>query len=609
MATTTLNVNKQTVLGLLSSGQESPFVIPEYQRPYSWGDDEITTLFDDLWNFSIERTESNDNAQNYFLGCVVSYKNNDERQIIDGQQRLTSLFLLLRAVFARLENEETKSDEVNNFISEISPALWKKDEMTGKVDKSHILLKSEVVSDSGNMILKRILETGQADSNATDNYSRNFNRFIALYKEKSETSPNHIFSFILALLKYTILLPIDADDQETALTIFNTLNNRGLPLSDADIFKSHIYKGLDEKGKKDFIDKWKKLEKESSDVNESIQSLFYYHMFYLRAKEGDSKTTTPGVRKFYLEKKTDRLTDGIIDTLTESLLLWKVVNGRQPIEKEVWSNNVDIRKILDCLSSYNNEFWKYPVSIFYMEHKSKEGFEEIFLKFLRKLYVMLLTRYLEIPTISAVKGDILKLNVDIIGNSHPAFFAGFEDKKTEGDEGRRAEHERTDNLLIMPHRNSVRMLLKLLAYENSNQTDLLPSYWEIEHIFPQTWDSKYYNLDKTEADKTLEHLGNKLPLEKKLNISASNGYFGKKKEKYRDSKIAVCKELGESAIEEWNLDNIRNRDVSLCKQIKSLFAQWISDYDAIKNAQNEPPVPTPEEQAMIELLRSKGLIK
>ena len=53
MATTTLNVNKQTVLELLCSGQETPFVIPEYQRPYSWGDDEISTLFDDLWNFSI----------------------------------------------------------------------------------------------------------------------------------------------------------------------------------------------------------------------------------------------------------------------------------------------------------------------------------------------------------------------------------------------------------------------------------------------------------------------------------------------------------------------------------------------------------------------------
>ena len=109
MATTTLNVNKQTVLELLSSGQEVPFVIPEYQRPYSWGDDEISTLFDDLWNFSIERTESNGNTQNYFLGCVVSYTQDKERQIIDGQQRLTSLFLLLRAVFSRLENEEMRS--------------------------------------------------------------------------------------------------------------------------------------------------------------------------------------------------------------------------------------------------------------------------------------------------------------------------------------------------------------------------------------------------------------------------------------------------------------------------------------------------------------------
>ena len=174
--------------------------------------------------------------------------------------------------------------ETEKFVGNYRCDILCKDEMTGKVDRCQILLRSEVVSDSGNSILKNILEQGKTDPNATDNYSKNFNRFIELYSEKSETSPNHIFSFILSLLKYTILLPIDADDQETALTIFNTLNNRGLPLSDADIFKSHIYKGLDELQKKSFIDKWKRLEKESADVNESIQSLFYYHMFYLRAK-------------------------------------------------------------------------------------------------------------------------------------------------------------------------------------------------------------------------------------------------------------------------------------------------------------------------------------
>lgn len=602
-----INVNKQNVLDLLKSGQDIPFVIPEYQRPYSWSDDEIVTLFEDLWEFSIERMQK-DGAKNYFLGCVVSYEENDERQIIDGQQRITSLFLLLRAVLSMLENEANKTDEVNNFISKIKPAIWKENEMTGKEDRSNILLRSEVVTDSGNEILRKILETGVADAKAKDNYSKNYNKFIELYKEKSVTSPIQIYHFILALLNYSILLPITADDQETALTIFNTLNNRGLPLSDADIFKSYIYKKLDDSGKKAFIQKWKKLETDASKVDESIQSLFYYHMFYLRARENDDKSTTPGVRKYYLDKNHNRLTIDVIDDLAKSLHLWEVVNGRESVDGEDWSQNMEIRQVLDCLSSYTNEFWKYPVSIFYMEHKAKPDFEEMFLKFLRKLYVMLITRYLEIPTINAVKVDILKLNVQIINNCHPQFNAGFEDKKPESEDAIRAEKQRTDNLIIAPHRNMVRMLLKLLAYQDATQKELLPKYWEIEHIFPQTWDSKYYNLDEKEANVKLEHLGNKLPLEKKLNISASNNYFDKKKSKYKDSKIAISQNLGKSTIDEWNLDNIAENDLKVCEQIKNIFSQWIKDYEPVIEETDTTPTPTPEEEAMIKMLREKGLI-
>ena len=593
MATANINVNKQTILQLLTSGQDIPFVIPEYQRPYSWSDDEIITLFEDLWEFSIERTQP-DGAKNYFLGCVVSYEENGERQIIDGQQRITSLFLLLRAVFSMLENDDNQTDEVKNFISKIKPALWKENEMTGKEDRSNILLRSEVVTDSGNEILRKILETGVADAKAKDNYSRNYNKFLELYREKAVTSGMQLYHFILALLNYSILLPITADDQETALTIFNTLNNRGLPLSDADIFKSYIYKKLDEDGKKAFIQKWKKLDADASNADESIQSLFYYHMFYLRAKEEDDKSTTPGVRKYYLDKSHNRLTINVIDDLAESLHLWEVVNGRESVKGEGWSQNMDIRKVLDCLSSYTNEFWKYPVSIFYMEHKSRPDFEEMFLKFLRKLYVMLITRYLEIPTINAVKADILKLNVNIINNCHPDFKAGFEDKMPEGEEAINAEKQRTDNLIIAPHRNMVRMLLKLLAYQDSSQTELLPNYWEIEHIFPQTWDSKYYDLDEKEANVKLEHLGNKLPLEKKLNGSASNNYFDKKKSKYRESKIAICQNLGKSGLDEWNMENIAENDLKVCKQVKDVFSQWVQDYES--KSEEIKATPTPEEE-------------
>ena len=412
---------------------------------------------------------------------------------------------------------------------------------------------------------------------------------------------------MLALLNYSILLPITADDQETALTIFNTLNNRGLPLSDADIFKSYIYKKLDDTGKKAFINKWKKLETDAEKVNESIQSLFYYNMFYMRAREKDDKSTTPGVRKYYLDKNKNRLTPEVIDDLAVNLQLWKVINGREAVDGEEWSQNMDIRKILDSLSSYTNEFWKYPVSIFFMEHKDKANFEEIFLKFLRKLYVMLLTRYLEVPTINAVKVDILKLNVQIINNSHPEFYAGFEEKKLEDEYAVNAEKARTDKLIIAPHKNMVRMLLKVLAYQENTQTDLLPGYWEIEHIFPQTWDSKYYTLNEEEANEKLEHLGNKLPLEKKLNISASNNYFAKKKDRYKDSKIAIIKKLGDSTLDEWTLTNIDANDTKVCEIIKSLLKAWVDEYEGKEDSPKTPEA-TPEELAMIKMLKEKGLI-
>ena len=607
MAAANIRVNKLSVLELLKTGQEVPFLIPEYQRPYSWGDDEVITLFDDLWEFSIDRTQEG-GARSYFLGSIVSYKENEVSQIIDGQQRLTSLFLLLRAIFKNLESEENKTAEVTNFISKIKPALWKENEMTGLEDRGQMLLTSDVVSDSGNEILRRILERGETLSNGTDNYSRNYNKFAELYEIKAKHSPNQIYHFINAVLNHTILLPIDADDQETALTIFNTLNNRGLPLSDADIFKSYLYKRLDDEGKSDFIRKWKELESDAADVSESIQSLFYYHMFYIRAKEGDEKTTTPGVRKYFLEKNKNRLTVDVIDELAESLHLWKVVKGRAIIEDEPWSKNMDIRKILDCLSSYTNEFWKYPVSIYYMRYKDTEEFETLFLKFLRKFLVMLITRFMERPTVSAVKGDILKLNVQIINSCHPEFAAGFDEKNLDDEYAQQAESVRTDNLIIRPHARIERMVMKLWAYSCEDQEGLLPPYWEIEHIFPQTWDTKYYTLGDEEISDKLHHIGNKLPLEKKLNISASNNYFFKKKEKYKESQIAISKKLGQSTLEDWNMDNVDTNDAKICKTLKGLFGKWVEEYEPANVPEPNKPVPTEEELAMIKMLKEKGLI-
>ena len=598
MATTNIDVNKQNVVDLLKSGKDHPFIIPEYQRPYAWSDDEIITLFDDLWEFSIERTTSK-SAKTYFLGSIVSFENDQgEKEIIDGQQRITSLFLLLRAVYTKLESEENKTKEIKNFISKIQPALWLEDELTGEVDKTKTLLRSEVATDQGNEILRRILETGQTEKDAKDNYSHNFNKFVELYENKAVDNAMHMFHFINALLNYSILLPISADNQDTALTIFSTLNNRGLPLSDADIFKSLIYKKLTAGEKKSFAHKWKELEAEASKHGETIQSLFNYHMFYLRACDGDVKTTTSGVRKYFTEKSKNRLKPEIIDTLADSLNLWKVIRSGEILANESWSENKDILKALDILVAYNNEFWKYPTIIYYNQHKDDPEFEGLFLKFLRKLCVLLVTRYLESPSISAVKGTILKLNAAIIKTPEPEFVAGFKADTSEED---------AISLIVTPPRTMVRMLLKILAYDNQNQSELLPDKWEIEHIFPQKWDTSFFTLDSDETNKTLEHIGNKIPLEKPMNIRASNNYFDRKKEQYSKSAIAITQDFGKSNRVNWIPTDIKLRDKEITDQLTRLFAKWVDEYETTPVPEVKP-VPTPEQLEQIRQLRELGFI-
>ena len=595
---TTIEVNKQSVEMLLGSGKSKPFVIPEYQRPYAWTEEQVETLFEDLWEFTTISGGA-ERESSYFLGSVVSYENeNGEQEIIDGQQRITSLFLLLRAIYTKLvaTPESERTAEANNFIGKIEPTIWRTDKLTGTVDFKNILLTSRVVNNEGNEILRAILESGKTDENAKDNYSRNYRYFQKLFDRHSTENPLMIYQFIYAVLNQAILLPITADTQDTALTIFSTLNDRGLPLSDADIFKAKIYNQLEVEAKKVFIERWKDLDEQATDANESIQQLFYYNMFYYRALDQDTNTTTPGVRKYYSANKFERLyKKELLDTLFIILNLWKVINKGEEIEGEAWSKNNKIKQTLDILTSYPNEFWKYPVVIYYVCYRNEENFETRFARFLNKLLMELMTKYLMMPTINAVKPDILKLNSAIVASNIPIF------------EFKTVDVTQLEPYIHNPNRNAVRMMLKTLAYEH--QDDLLPTKWEIEHIFPQKWQTNYFpkESDSTIKEK-IEHIGNKLPFEKKLNIVAGNGYFSKKKKEYTLSKIAITNTMGTSEVMDWNLDSIMKRDLRISDEMAKIFARWNSEYLNFPIDKEKAEVPSEEDLDQIEEFKRKGWI-
>ena len=555
--TTTINVDKRSVKQLLETGKNKKFVIPEYQRPYAWSYEQIQVLFDDLSEYT--HNTNDDDESTYFLGTIVSYENeNHEQEIIDGQQRITTLFLLLRAIYTKLEKSGSEADFLK---SQIVPTIWKQNPTTGEVDFDKILITSRVMGDEGNQEFANILITGQSDEKSNNNYAKNYRLLQQLVDEYAAEQPLAFYSFISNILNRAILLPITADTQDTALTIFSTLNDRGLALSDADIFKAKIYNHLDQIGKKNFIERWQQLDEEASNAGESIQKLFYYYMFYLRAKENDRKTTTPGIRKYYAKNNFERLySDDIMENLNTILNLWIVINNRNAVDNEKWSENQEIKQILDALTSYPNEFWKYPVVIYYLHYHQNDTFEDEFLLFVKRLLAVLSARYIVTPTINAVKTGILNLNAEIIKSPQPKFDFSKVDEKELSDKIKNA------------HRNTVRMILKIIAYQH--QADLLPEKWEIEHILPQKWQSSYFSTSTdSEVKELVEHIGNKIPFEKKLNIIASNGYFAKKKESYNKSKVEILLELSKNH-NDWGLDEIRERDIRISDELVTLLNEW-----------------------------------
>ena len=162
-------------------------------------------------------------------------------------------------------------------------------------------------------------------------------RFINEYPSYTARLANRI-------LKKVILLPIEAESQDTALRIFSTLNDRGLPLADADIFKSQFYKYFTAKNEKEgFIERWKALEETATRVfshtrgnNNPMDELFTRYMYYQRALKGIRTTTTEGLRDFYerdsyaLLKKEESLED-----LESLVAFWDRVDQQEEFSERV----------------------------------------------------------------------------------------------------------------------------------------------------------------------------------------------------------------------------------------------------------------------------------
>ena len=548
-----LVVNKKSICELFdfSKIQANKFIIPEYQRPYAWEKEKCETLWNDIFD------NANDEVPEYFFGTIVTYKDKDNPDIliIDGQQRITSFFLLLRAFYNKFEHLGDKS-RIVKLYNDVGSCIWDTDKKSCIVtDKTKYHIKSLVATEDEKNVLSSILETGEVIEDAKDNYSVNYRFFKNKCEETYASGAKEWEELCLFFLHNCIILPIECDKQETALTIFDTLNNRGLPLADSDIFKAKIYKTYkSEEEKKEFASNWKEMTETCKSAGIIIDDIFRCYMHVIRARRADNSKEV-GMRKFYEINKNYLEDPTLVEEIEDLTTFWLFVNNQKlfpDIDEDGYSFSYETKKWLHCLTCYPNDYWKFPVSVFFLKYKDDENFDEMFCILLKKLITMLFSKFILQPTVNAIRDDIFKFYITI-------------DKGTTFDIRtyfNKVELERRFNDETFGAPRIERALLLLDAYITPGQTELISPDFHIEHILPQNWRKNYYNEwdNQEQAKPYIEKLGNKVTLEFKVNISAGDNYFAEKKKIYQNKVLSKKDPPGSKIQAVYNLTKLHQDD-------------------------------------------------
>ncbi|HDX3382062.1 TPA: DUF262 domain-containing protein [Campylobacter jejuni] len=559
-----MKTERKSVLDYLSKNK---FLIPMYQRPYAWTLEECDQLWGDIVTFFND--EDRKPGDEYFLGSVVMYKQNDYQNIIDGQQRTTSLSLLLKALYVKAFKD--RSEETRNLVSMLERCLWDIDDVSGKVDYATSHLQSEVIAKEDEDILRQILtneytlkdeDVKSRIEKVKSNYEKNYLFFLLKSDEFAKENPTRWEKLCVVILKSCILLPIECEGYdedsrlENALRIFNTLNNRGIPLSDSDIFKGIVFKSkrnLEER--KEFASKWKELESQNN-----MDFIFRSYMHVIRARN-KIKTSEIGLRPFFTREYKNILEDD--NMMNEIELLGKFWNDE-------FSNLYNNRsyQFYEVLNELPNEYWKYLDSVYYMYCQDKkinhfDGHD----KFLAKMIANFLVKLINKPTVAEIK--------PIVFNAYASLYSKGE-LNFQTDSKQILENETLFREQFFNANKLIPALLTLNLYlKYPNQEINIKA--EIEHIFPKTtqWRSSYTGWSKEEAQPYIESIGNKMWLEKRLNIKASNNYFDDKKEKYKESKFLEAQELSQSAKNDWLKQDIEKRNEEIYNRLVDFFKQNI----------------------------------
>ncbi len=511
-----LVASEEPLVKIFSSDYD--FVIPDYQRPYSWGTEQALQLVDDLED-ALERAPD----EPYFLGSIVLVKDKAQAaaDVIDGQQRLTTLTILL-AVLRDLTTTEGLAAELGRMILEpgnIVQALAARPRLALRA-RDRQFFRTYVQSGDG---LPSLLGLSK-QSAETDAQQAVLANAKALHGRLSAWTEQRRLQLVQLLGNRTFLVVVSTPDLTSAHRIFSVMNSRGLDLSPADIFKSNVIGALAGTGASDdYATRWEDAEEDLgrdafADVFLHIRMIFAQE----RAKRELLKEFPEQVLNKYLPDRAKEFVDDVVVPYAQAYEAIRDANyaAAQGADKvNLWFKR---------LNQLDNNDWR-PVAMWALhEHRDDPAWLHDFLGRLERLAAsMLLRRTYATPRANRYAQLLQELAAGQ-GTGAPS----LELSATEKQETR--DRLAGEVYLVTKVRKYVLLRLDEMLANNPGVT-YDHALITVEHVLPQhpskgsVW---LQDFTDDERERWTHRLANLVLLNRAKNSEAQNYDFSKKKDKY-----------------------------------------------------------------------------
>lgn len=532
------------------------YFVPEYQRLYSWTDDPIIKLWDDFYEAYINKKS----IENYFLGSIITVPADKGVDLIDGQQRITTLTILFATICEMYEVDEDfrkkylagADDEIRRlkrlYLHKDNPKL-----VLQKQDNLNVGFNTFITQTIKNRLRNGDLKKPKAGELKGGDQDKKYENALFIFRERLKNFDKNLKGFIEFILNQIIFIKVECTNLPFAIKLFQIINDRGLDLTTADIVKSYLLGSLNDKKqeesynevKKTWDDSMKQIANLHSNDMSNYLNCYIHYLIESTPKIGVSSIVEKIIASQGEKKKLEDLSITNPDSQAEA---------SSPVEFAEGLNNF-IRRYKDVYLLTNKHLYSLvllPWDTVWVPILSASASLSCSIKEKERLYKSLVKyfyiNYVADKTYNQIKQTCLTILKQI--KNQEAIEKIIET----------IEKEITDKLLIdfknnildsdVFNKKWIRNVLIYIEYfvKDAKERIIVDKDIHVEHILPVKWytneKNEWGHITKEVADKYLYSLGNLTLLNYKKNILAQNEGYETKIKIYKGEHEKIKEKTG-----------------------------------------------------------------